>query len=926
MPAFPMLMRSRRRARLAGGALLLAAWAAGARGELLRLAAERPDGSCPSDSRVLGIARLGAVLPAGSDASHCVFLASLADLSDTEIDDAVSRLAPIRSAAGLIVSLPGESDADRAVFAIKRLSSIFRSGSPEGKVGISRDPGLPAGAFEELAPYVDAVVARPGQAVSAGESQRTWTIAPVSGTGSAAAAAIEAVAARPASTLVLVTADSRPLAPADLEALSRLQRYWTADASPDPTRTSVVRHDGSRREALRFFDAKTFTPVLLLAEDPAGEARIELAGGPFERASVENLGSGVRRDFELKGAGVLTLDLSKGSLAVVLKPMARSGGENRAAVQVGAARGLTAEEIIARERAWDAGQRAKVESYTASVNTSLRFRVAELQSSLDLTIVGPVFSRRGQPTDWAWKEFYLNGVKWKGLTIPKLPILQPEKVTTLPLDIRLSEEYDYTLAGETRLDGRPVYRVDFRPRATVEDKPIYRGTAWIDSESFALLRRESIQLNLKGDTLSNVQTEFYRAVPSRPDVVLPLEIRGEQVFSTAGRVTAIERHVVMSDVEIDPADFQSRLEHAYASPLQMVRDTDQGLRYLVPDKEDPGKRVVDAKVNRRNLFGLAGTFYQRSNSYPLPLLGVQYFDFDLFGTNKQLSVFFAGVLLFANYTDPDFLGTHLDLGADVFGVAIPFGDQSYRGGHEATSERIKHLPESFQVNLGLPMGPYLKTSLGVFTQWDNYQRDKDTGPAFVTPVDTLTTGTELRLAWNQAGYNLVVKGSYASRAKWEPWGDPATSGYDPSQKSYWKYSAELRKGFYFPGFRKLAVAVSYLDGRNLDRFSEWDFGPFGSSPLSGFPSGSVRADRAVLANLSYGLNVENIVRFELAYDQALVTQKGAGYDQTYFSGVGLTTAFNGPWNNTRINAQIGYPVLAHGVKGGTVNLTLLKIF
>ena len=79
-------------------------------------------------------------------------------------------------------------------------------------------------------------------------------------------------------------------------------------------------------------------------------------------------------------------------------------------------------------------------------------------------------------------------------------------------------------------------------------KPIYRGTAWIDKETFALLRRESIQLNLKGDTLSNVQTEYYKTVPSRPDVVLPLEIRGEQVFSTAGRVTAIERYVLMSDV------------------------------------------------------------------------------------------------------------------------------------------------------------------------------------------------------------------------------------------------------------------------------------------------------------------------------------------------------------------------------------------
>jgi hypothetical protein len=29
-----------------------------------------------------------------------------------------------------------------------------------------------------------------------------------------------------------------------------------------------------------------------------------------------------------------------------------------------------------------------------------------------------------------WHEFFLNGVKWKGRTIPRLPILQPEKVTT----------------------------------------------------------------------------------------------------------------------------------------------------------------------------------------------------------------------------------------------------------------------------------------------------------------------------------------------------------------------------------------------------------------------------------------------------------------------------------------------------------------
>jgi hypothetical protein len=933
------MMRAAKSARLAAGALLLFAVSlARLHAEQLVLAAERPDGSCPADSKILGVARLGAALPEGSSSARCIYLASLAGLSDAEIEDAVSRLAAVHPAAGLMLSLPAHAEPDRLAYAIKRLSSIFRSGSPEGKVALYADEAPAGDAAEELAPYVDALIVRAGRTAgtpAAESSQRVWVIAPVGAeappastgsTGSAVDSVLRALAERPRATLAVAVAEGRPLTDADVEGLARLGRYLTIDASPDPTKTVLTHKDGSKAEALRFFDAKTFSPTLLLASDPSGEARIDLAGGPFERASVENLASGARRDFEIKGGAVLTLDLSRGALAVALKPMAKAGGETRAQVNVGAQRGLTAEEIIARERAWDAGIRAKYETYTASMDTSLRFRIAEFQDSLDLTIRGPFFAARGKPADWVWQEFFLNGVRWKGRTIPRLPILQPEKVTTLPLDIRLSEEYQYELSGETEIDGRPAYRIDFRPKGSVGDKPIYRGTAWIDRETFALLRRESIQLNLKGDTLSNIQTEYYRAVPSRPEIVLPLEIRGQQVFSTVGRVTAIERYVVMSDVQIDPSDFQPRLAEAYASKLQIVRDTDEGLRYLVPDKTNPSERVVENGMTRRSLFGLTGIFYQRSSDYPLPLLGLQYFDFDLFHKQKQLSVFFAGVLLFANYTDPAFLGTHMDLGADLFGQAIPFVEQAYRGGDEIVSERIKHLSEFGQVNLGLPIGPYLKTSIGLFGQWDNFQRDSDTGPNFVTPVDTMTYGAELRLAWNQDGYNIVAKGSYASRDKWEAWGDPATSGFDPDQKTYWRYSAEITKSFYFSKFRKLGVSVSYLDGARLDRWSRWDFGPFTTNKIAGFPSGSVRADSAFLNNLSYGVNLGEVLRFGINYDQALVTEKLSGYDHTYFSGAGLDLDMNGPWDNTRIRIEAGYPVVAHGVKGLTLNFNFLKVF
>ncbi|MGH9365571.1 MAG: hypothetical protein ACRD1B_09970 [Thermoanaerobaculia bacterium] len=912
------------RARILAGAFLVAALASSARGERLRLAAEGPDGACPPGGKLLGIARLGAGPPV-SESEGCLFLVHLDGLSDAEIDEAVARLATLRAAAGAVLELPASDDAERFAYAVKRLSSIFRSRSSDGQVALDTLEPFDAAVMEELAPYVDALVVRPGQKASSEPSQRIWVLTALSDTTAAAGAALSAFAEFPQATLVGVVAGARPLAAADLDTLSRLQQYLTADVSRDPTPTRVTHRDGSTADVLRFFDAKKFAPLLLLPDDAAGPVSIELAGA-FEKASVENLATGARRDFELKGAKTLALDVSKGPLAVVLQPMARKGGETRAAVEVGATRGLTADEIIARERAWDAGQREKTLSYVASMDTSLRFRVSSLPGSLDLTIRGPYFFERGKPPDWAWQEFFLNGVKWKGRTIPKLPILQPDKVTTLPLDIRLTEEYEYELAGETRIDDRPAYRVDFRPRSTVGDKPIYRGTAWIDRETFALLRRESIQLNLKGDTLSNVQTEYYRAVPGAAGVVLPLEIRGQQVFSTAGRTTAIERKVVMGDVAVNPADFEARLKEAYASKSQMVRDTDDGLRYLVPDPKSPEERLVENKLTRKSLLGVGGIFYQTGQDYPFPLLGLQYFNFDMLGKNKQLSVFFFGSLLFANYTDPAFLGSHFDLGADAFGVAIPFVETPYRDGEQIKAGSLKHLPEAVSINMGHPFGPYFKASLLLSAQYDNFKPNSDTAPDFVVPVDTFTFGAGLRLNWNQDGYNIAANAGAFSRAKWEPWGDPNFPAYDPDQKNYWKYSVEATKGFYFANFRKLLVRLSYFDGQNLDRFSQWDFGPFSTNSLTGFPSASVLADRAVLNNLLYGINIVNLVRFELSYDQALVTNRLAGYNNTYFSGIGLTTAFNGPWDNTRIRAEMGYPVVAHGVKGFTINAQMLKLF
>ena len=925
-------------ARTLAGVFLFLAGAVAARGaSRLTIAAERSDGTCPAGGP-FGIVQLATKDEPPASLERCVVLFEVADLSDAGVLRDVGRLARTAGSAAVVLDFTKFSQTPDAVararlpFAIKQLSSAIRAATPAARVGVdfSRGPGEPFSLDleEGIGAYYDAIATFAGRQppATSDEGKERWVFLLRSAGKSAAGEIVQGFsAADPAPQIVgIFSTPDKAIDDTDWESLGRLQKYWTEDVSRDPTPTSATRADGVRFPVLRFFDAKKFTPILLLAEDPSGRATIELSGGTYARASVENLASGAKRDFEVRGAKTLELDLSRGPLAVVLQPAKRP--DERTAVEVGATRGLTADEIIARERAWDAGQRERVATFIANMDASLRFRVAEVNETFDLTIHGPFYFRRGEAADWVWQEFFLNGVKWKGKTLPKIPILQPEKVTTLPLDIRLTEDYRYTLGGTSEIGGRRAYEIDFTPKETIGDRPTYRGKVWIDTETFALLRRDSVQLNLKGETLSNVQTELYRPVPGHPEAVLPLEIKGQQVFSTAGRTTAIERDVKMRDVEIDPPTFDERRKAAYASELQMIRDTERGMRYLIPDPATPGARIVEEKISKKSTFGLAGAFYDDALDYPIPLLGVQHFNFDLWGKGKQLSVFFGGALLTANYTDPSLGDTRFDLGADLFAVAFPFGDTAYRNGEEVPGEKIKHLPAVFQVNVGRPFGPYLKTSLGVFTRWDNFQRDEETASQFVTPVDTFTDGAELRLVGNYRGFNATAIGGYYRRREWDPWGDPATTEFDPTHRDYVKYQLSLTKDQYFPGFRKLHVGLTYLDGQDLDRFSKYEFGAFSGAPIHGFKSGSVKTQTALVGTVSYGLNIEDIIRFEAIFDQAVVRDRISGYDNTYFAGAGLLGSLNGPWQNSLLRFEIGVPVVSHGIKGFVANVILLKLF
>ena len=70
----------------------------------------------------------------------------------------------------------------------------------------------------------------------------------------------------------------------------------------------------------------------------------------------------------------------------------------------------------------------------------------------------------GDGVEWEELSFSVNGSHW-GADRPPFPLLQPEKVLSLPLQLRFDEDYRYRLDGTERVDGFDCYVVRFEPVA-----------------------------------------------------------------------------------------------------------------------------------------------------------------------------------------------------------------------------------------------------------------------------------------------------------------------------------------------------------------------------------------------------------------------------------------------------------------------------
>ena len=329
-------------------------------------------------------------------------------------------------------------------------------------------------------------------------------------------------------------------------------------------------------------------------------------------------------------------------------------------------------EIIARHQQAQASQDTLVSAYVADATMMLHFRPNVADPGFDVVTENRFFVQ-GRQTELEERSFQLNGTHW-GSDRPPFPLIQAEKVLSLPLDLRLTSDYRYMLEGVTEVDGRECFVVRFDP--VRNDVALYAGTVWIDRQTYLRIKAHTVQTRLGAPVLSSEETQRFTLVGTLGgrDVYLLTDLVGHQNVLIAGRSLMVERSVTLRNFRLNPANFEAERQVARASDHVMYRETDRGLRYLV--KRD-GVRVVDDQTTSAKAM-LLGVTIDPGYDFPLPLGGINYLDFEFLGPDSQLAVLFGGVLALVNIQRPQLIGDSVDGSFDLFAIAVPGSDRNLR--------------------------------------------------------------------------------------------------------------------------------------------------------------------------------------------------------------------------------------------------------
>ncbi|MFZ1158020.1 MAG: hypothetical protein WAO10_09590 [Candidatus Sulfotelmatobacter sp.] len=584
---------------------------------------------------------------------------------------------------------------------------------------------------------------------------------------------------------------------------------------------------------------------------------------------------------------------------------------------------LKIEEIIARWQQNREAQKQRLANYLASSFMSLHFESTNLGPGFDVSMqLEDFFSRDGQ-MEIAQKEFYVNGVKFGRNHEFPLPQIEPEKVLTQPLELKVNERYDYKLLGTEQVNGAMCYVVGVEPK--VRDEVLYSGKIWIDGTTFREVKQYLSQRGAKSNVLVNTETQNFELVsdPNGHQFNLLRSISAQQLLNAAGRDFVVQRKVQFSNYRINSPEFSGALADEHSSDDPMFRDTDQGLRSL---QKKGGERVLVDKSVKRIESLIAGAMYGGTFNFPIPFLGISIADFDFHHTGAQLSTFFAGPILVSDLSKqyrPKFR-----LALDLALSGLPGENRIYSSNTELLQGEVWTWEQTTGLRASWQASTHLSVTANTYFAYDNFLRTSSAAETYELPRNGLNVLPGLEIKYSRKGYVFDAQGTRGDRINWRPFGctslalPPAGCGSSTSnpppqntlltqrpQNAFTLYNADLNKDYYIGKFTKGGWDMSYWGGNQLDRFSRY-FPSFLSSPrLHGIPPGTDSFDAIAMANVHYGFHLLDFMKIDGMYAYARARNQEESLQFRKFDGAEVNFNTPGPLG-TLVQGTVSYAL--HG--------------
>jgi hypothetical protein len=593
-------------------------------------------------------------------------------------------------------------------------------------------------------------------------------------------------------------------------------------------------------------------------------------------------------------------------------------------VQVGGTRQLRVDEILARHQAARARQRSIVASLISSGDTVLTFRVPGFAGPLTVTARTVAFTA-GETVEIEQDEIQINGLylgRQRG-DVPRLPLIEPERVSTPPLTITLTDAYHYALRGSERVNRRDAYVVGFEPIGS--GRSLFSGTAWIDRETFGLMKVDATQTELRGPIASSRQIDEYAptAVGAPSEVWLPRRSETFQVYQGPTESTPIRRTITYARHEVNPLDFAARLEAAHRSNAVMLRDTPQGFRFLVPARDDgatdTGRRLAPDAADHVAT-AVVGSLFDPNISVPLVFAGVSFVDFNLFRTGAQLNAFAGGTYGRLSFSTAPLFGIGWRLAGDGSAVALSYNDRAIAHGVERYAENVRQRPAQFSIALAGPVAPAIRVRASYDLAYTAYHRSDSTAAAFVVPQSTPVHAARFTLEAERGAWNATAWWSIARRQRWAPWGlHPADD--QMGARVFERFGATLTRSFVWSPRAVGHVEAAWMAGQRLDRFSQFAFGTFDNT-LRGYPVVSIRYPAGAALRSVATWNAGSRLRLDAFGDVGFVRP----FEETRWRG------YPGVGAAAELPAPLGWLVAiewGYGVKGlksdGSVGTQVVRI-